>query len=79
MLVGTSTDMRSGRDKYRYEISRNRPKLQRRYTLSGDKLFYIVRQYLMLRATSYLNSASVPNRRFTSRGTPLTHAKGQGT
>ncbi|RWW20976.1 hypothetical protein GW17_00014886, partial [Ensete ventricosum] len=34
----------------------------RRYTLSGDKLFYIVRQYLMLRATSYLNSASVPNR-----------------
>ncbi|RWW63201.1 hypothetical protein BHE74_00029639 [Ensete ventricosum] len=33
----------------------------RRYTLSGDKLFYIVRQYLMLRATSYFNSASVPN------------------
>ncbi|RZR85676.1 hypothetical protein BHM03_00012690 [Ensete ventricosum] len=32
-----------------------------RYTLSGDKLFYIVRQYLMLRATSYFNSASVPN------------------
>ncbi|RZR97434.1 hypothetical protein BHM03_00026618 [Ensete ventricosum] len=33
----------------------------RRYTLSGDKLFYIVRQYLMLRATSYFNSASAPN------------------
>ncbi|RWV79920.1 hypothetical protein GW17_00058885, partial [Ensete ventricosum] len=37
----------------------------RRYTLSGDKLFYIVRQYLTLRATSYFNSASVPNRRYT--------------
>ncbi|RWV93494.1 hypothetical protein GW17_00044045 [Ensete ventricosum] len=38
---------------------------QRRYTLSGDKLFYIVRQYLTLRGRRPLHSFS--------RVTLLTH------